>query len=415
MRILVANDGLEHGSLSVPRLARQLALHLSTQGHETALVGAVGDRASVGEGWDEGLKTFRIYSDYPVRFRAVRGLYNRDTVPKFRDIVSRWKPDVVHFHNVHTHLSFHCLEVARRAGARVLLTAHDVMLFWSGKLECFDERTTLEDVLGGRIDYRTRWWRAAAHQRFRYLPLRNALVRRLVARHAHRVISVSDCLHEALTRNGFANLTTIHNGVPADVMDTKDANVDGFRRKFAANGRKLILAGGRLGYLKGIEHLLQAVARLDDGVRLVIAGRGTPAYEDRLRRLAESLRIDRRVTFTGWIEGEALRSAFAAADVCVNPSLCFETLSMFNLEAMAAAKPVVTTFFGGARETIVEGDSGTFVNPYRIEQLASRLSTLLDDDARAVVMGERGRRRVAERFDAATQMRRVRELYDDAS
>ncbi|MGH7897259.1 MAG: glycosyltransferase family 4 protein [Candidatus Binatia bacterium] len=416
MKVLVVNDDLEHGSLSVPRLAHQLARHLAAGGTETALLGAVADPALEGERRDGGLTIFQIHSDYPMRFRAYRGLYNPATVRKFRDIVSRWRPDVVHFHNVHTHLSFYCLKVARRLGARVILTAHDVMLFWSGKLDCFDAGTSLADVADGKIDYRTRWWRELGRQRLRYLPLRNTLVRSLVGRHAQRIVSVSDCLRHALALNGYRNTTTIHNGVPAGDGLASDEEARDWRRRLELDGKRVVFAGGRLSPLKGIEQLLRAVARLGgEGVHLIIAGRGSVPYEGRLRRLAADLGLERRTLFTGWIEGGALRSAFAAADVCVNPSLCFETLSMFNLEAMAAGRPVVTTFFGGACETIVDGDNGRFVNPHRIDDLAARLGEVLDDEAARLRMGERGRERAAAKFDAATQMERVRELYHAAS
>jgi hypothetical protein len=56
-------------------------------------------------GW-AAIVTF--YSNYRPRFRAWRGLYNPQTVPKFRAILARTKPDIVHFHNIHSHLSFAC-------------------------------------------------------------------------------------------------------------------------------------------------------------------------------------------------------------------------------------------------------------------------------------------------------------------
>ena len=48
-----------------------------------------------------------------------------------------WRPDVVHAHLIHTHLGYHALTQARRAGAGVVFTAHDVMTFCYQKLTCF--------------------------------------------------------------------------------------------------------------------------------------------------------------------------------------------------------------------------------------------------------------------------------------
>lgn len=411
MRILVVNDELNHQTLSVPRLAHQLARQLVARGHEVTLVGTVRDRRDEGDPCVDGLRTITIYSNYRPRFRAWRGLYNPQTVPAFRHLVARIRPDVVHFHNVHTHLSFACLRVARRSGARVLLTAHDVMLFWDGKLACFDESTTQDDVARGAIDYRYRWWRAARRQRLRYLPFRNAIVRRRVAADVDRLISVSDALGRALAANGFPRSTTIHNGTSPDSRTDPD-DLDRFKRRLGLDGHQVVLSGGRLSYLKGMDHLLHAIARLAcERVKLLIIGRGSAAYEQHLRALANQLGIGAQVVFAGWIDTAALATAFASSDVCVNPSLCFETLSMFNLEAMMAGKPVVSTFFGGASETIVDGESGLFANPYDVAAMTDRIGTLLRSDALARAMGARGRARALAEFDSATQTAKVCELY----
>ncbi len=402
---------MNHQTSSVPRLAHQLARHLTAQRHEVTLVGTVRDRREEGETRDGELSIARIYSNYRPRFRAWRGLYNPQTVPKFRRLLARTRPDVVHFHNVHSHLSFACLRLARGAGARVFLTAHDVMLFWDGKLACFDAATRLDDVVSGAVDYRYRWWRAVRTHRFRYLPLRNAMVRRRVEADAERLISVSKTLSHALGANGYRHATTIHNGTAAN-PPASQADVDRCKSRFGLNGHKVVLGGGRLSYLKGMDHLLQAVALLSRArVKLLIVGRGSAGYEEHLRRLAQRLGIEEQVVFAGWVGLDDLASVLASSDVCVNPSLCFETLSMFNLEAMMAGKPIVSTFFGGPAETIVDGESGLFVNPYDVEALASRIRDVLGDEAVAHEMGTRGRARALDRFDAAKQTAKVSELY----
>jgi len=411
MRILVVNDELNHHT-SVPKLVHQLARHLHARRHDVTVLGTVRNLRDEGERNDAGVRVITIRSDYRPRFRAWRGVYNPQTVPKFRAILARLKPDVVHFHNVHTHLSFACLHLARRAGARVFLTAHDVMLFWDGKLVCFDETTTRDDVRRGTVDYRYRWWRAVRAHRLRYLPFRNALVRRRVATDVEQLVSVSDVLGQALTANGYCQPTTIHNGTARDGWRSAPGDVDRFKRRFGLDGSQVVLSGGRLSYLKGMDHLLRAVAGLShEWVKLVIVGRGSDAYERHLRALAERLGIATQVVFAGWLDLGELASAFACAAVCVNPSLCFETLSMFNLEAMMAERPVVSTFFGGPAETIVEGESGLFVNPYDTAALTERIGAVLSNDTTACEMGARGRARALERFDEATQTAKVCELY----
>ncbi len=411
MRVLIVNDGLEHRHLSVPRLARQLALFLAAAGDEVALLGTVRRRAEAGERREDGLLVVRLATSYPPRFRAWIGTLNPQILPAFARFLRRFRPDVVHFHNVHTYVSFYALELARRHGARVLLTAHDVMLFWGGKLDCYDAITSREQVERGEISYRRGWRETAAAERLRWFPPRAWIVRRLVNRHAARVIAVSHRLRQALVQNGLDSVVTIHNGVEAAARTVGGEKIKRFRRRHGLDGRRVLLAGGRLSRLKGLDPLLTAMARLDRRAALMVIGGGTEPFEAALGGRIDELGLTPSVVLTGWLESEDLACAYRCADVCVNPSLCFETLSMFNLEAALAGKPVISTFFGGAAETVVHGETGLLVNPHDVGALAGALAAVLDDPARARSMGERGRRRVRRCFDAATQMGRVRELY----
>ena len=78
---------------------------------------------------------------------------------------------------------------------------------------------------------------------------------------------------------------------------------------------------------------------------------------------------------------------------------------------MAAARPVVATDIGGAREAIVEGETGWIVPPRDDRALADRIVELLRDPERARAMGERGRLVVTEKFSCAAQLARIEELY----
>ncbi|MGH9440709.1 MAG: glycosyltransferase [Thermoanaerobaculia bacterium] len=152
------------------------------------------------------------------------------------------------------------------------------------------------------------------------------------------------------------------------------AGGEGTGERFAA---KTILFLSRLHPKKGVELLLEAFAgmtarkaetarphplpplppgegvaggpgersrtRSDTGhFRLVIAGSGEPDYESRLRRLAESLGISEKVTFPGWLDGDAKTAALAGADLFVLPS-SQENFGLAVLEAMAAGVPVAVS------------------------------------------------------------------------
>src|SRR5690606_18210714 len=90
----------------------------------------------------------------------------------------------------------------------------------------------------------------------------------------------------------------------------------------------------------------------------------------------------------------------AAADVIVCSSR-FESYGMVNVEAMASAKPVVSTRRGGPSETVVDGETGFLVDAGDASALADHVVALLNDPALRARLGAAGRARVEAHFSAA--------------
>jgi phosphatidylinositol alpha-1,6-mannosyltransferase len=67
------------------------------------------------------------------------------------------------------------------------------------------------------------------------------------------------------------------------------------------------------------------------------------------------------------------------------------------IEAAACGRPVVVGDSGGARESVVDGETGVLVDGANVDEVAGAIATLLCDPALARAMGAAGRERV-ERF-----------------
>jgi glycosyltransferase involved in cell wall biosynthesis len=331
-----------------------------------------------------------------VRFRAWVGLRNRRVIGPLREVLRAWKPDVVHSQLVHTHLSYAALTEARAAGAGVVFTAHDSMTWCYQKLDCFHGG---EEHGWGLKDYRAYWQKCIPCQRLRYRPGRNAAIRKVLERDVDRFTVVSDALGEAVRANGIRVDRTVHNAVRLKQRLPDAAAVTAFRARFGLEGKRLIAIGGRLHHLKGVHEMFRILARLRaefDDLRLVVMGR-----EDVYRGFepeARELGVADLVVPTGWLDGEELDSAYAALDVLVSPSICFETFGMVNLEAMEMSRPVVVTSFGGCRETVREGVTGFVANPFDTEGFGECIARLLRDPELARAMGAAGRALLEERF-----------------
>jgi glycosyltransferase involved in cell wall biosynthesis len=175
----------------------------------------------------------------------------------------------------------------------------------------------------------------------------------------------------------------------------------------------VLLEVGRLCAVKGQRDAIAALPLLGRAdVTLLLAGEdieGGGAYLDALERQASQLGVRDRVRFLG--RRDDVPALLAAADALVLPSWQ-EGLPLVVLEAMAAGVPVVATSVGGTPEAVVDGETGLLVPPRDVPALTAAIDTLLDDPERARRLGEAGRRRVRERFDAAESTRRILGLYE---
>ena len=397
MRILFLNDLHDPRIGSSVRQMYQQGERLRALGHATALVTATQDEAAATPTEIEGMEVFRLHSDYGLRFRAWTSLDNPRVREPVRRVIAEWRPDVVHSHLLHTHLSYASLTSARAAGAGVVFTAHDVMSFCYQKLTCFHGG---EKHGGALRDYEAYWQKCVPCQRLRWNPWRNAAIRAILARDVDRLTVVSDELGTVLRANRIRVDRTVHNATRAQPVLPDAELVRAFRERHGLAGARVIAMGGRLHEQKGVLQLLRMLALLArrfPDLRLLVLG-DRSVYEREFEAHARALGVADRVVGTGWLDGPDLQAAYAATDVFVTPSICFDTFGMVNLEAMEHAKPVVATVFGGSPECVEDGVTGFLANPFDIEAYAERIARLLADPGLARRMGEAGRARWLERF-----------------
>jgi glycosyltransferase involved in cell wall biosynthesis len=240
------------------------------------------------------------------------------------------------------------------------------------------------------------------------------LVDRWLAGATGRIICVAEAVRDFYrTRVGIAaeKLTRIHNGVMLEpFQELPDPSQQ--RTALGVDPRsRVLLAVGRLLPEKGHRYLLEALTRLRERhprTVLLVAGEGPLRGE--LERASRAAGLNGSVRFLG--NREDIPCLLLAADVLVLPSLR-EGLPLVVLEAMAAAKPVVVSDVGGTREAVVDGVTGLLVPPADPSALASALSVLLADPAKAQAMGREGRRRVEREFSAERMVREVERVYEE--
>lgn len=414
MKILVMTDhfppdspgGAGQVTLTQCRALRQL-------GHDVQVLSVRQDDDAPADIVVAGVPVHRLKITYPLRWRAYLSLYNPSAARGVAASLDRFQPDIVHAHNVHMYLTYHSLALARRRGLPVILTTHDVMSVAYQKFDSYIDPTWQH--VPETFDYRVTPLSQLRKQRFRYFPLRNAIIRRLIDRHVNVLVSPSRALIDVLRANHIhaPQMIVVPNSIdPADFDSNPEAQA-AFRAAQGLGDRKIILFAGRINHAKGGDQILRAlpmiVRRVPDAVLLVLSRPG--GYGDLMMKQAESLGVQGHIRFAGWLTGDALSAAFGATDVCVIPSVTFDNFPTVALEAGSAGTPVVATCFGGAGELVIDGKTGFIVNPYNVEMLAERIADLLLDDALRAEMGDQARQRVLANYDWLKQAERLLSIY----
>lgn len=348
-----------------------LALGMKKAGQEVSIITTCRKKEEAGEFDYRGLKVFKIASDYPGKWRAYVSLYNILVVWELENILKRVKPDIVHANNIHHYLSYHSLKIAKKY-AKVVITFRDVMSFSFGKLmtekylKNFDAHLTWPDHL---MQAKKRW-----------NPLRNIIIKYYLG-YVDKKFAVSHALKIALEQNGIHDVEVIHTGIDLSEYPTS----------FDKHNKKIIFFAGRLSDAKGakvVEEAMQTISTEVPDVELRLAGTGGK-----------------------WLDREGMRAAYAATNVVIVPSLCFDALPRTVLEASASGRPVIGTPYGGAKEVIVDGVTGYIVDPFKIDELAEKIIDLLKNSEKAEKFGKAGRERVKAAFNLDEKIKSILACY----
>jgi glycosyltransferase involved in cell wall biosynthesis len=238
------------------------------------------------------------------------------------------------------------------------------------------------------------------------------LVRATLAR-ADRIIVSNERLLEGspILAPHLAKCSVVPFGVDAAFWGELDGGERADAERLAAAHPRLVLGVGRLVPYKGFDVLIEALTRID--ATAVIVGDG--AQSSRLRRLIERRGMGHRVLLFGSVSRERLRVLLHAARVFAFPSVTTaETFGIAQLEAMAAALPIVNTALpSGVPDVAREGIEALTVPPGDPVKLAEAIGRLLDDPCLAASLGNAGRKRTIGEFDQRVFVDRVHALYAD--
>jgi len=245
------------------------------------------------------------------------------------------------------------------------------------------------------------------------------LLQRAAYAFADQIVANSGSARQKLIDEGIKDtrITVIHNGLdlervtaPLGFSREETLRALGVGQMPGAPKRFVTIVANMRHEVKDYPMFLRAAQRVSKAVPEVgflLAGEG--GLQESIKELAAQLQIGGNTFMLGRCANIA--QLLAISDVCVLSSKA-EGFSNSILEYMAAERPVVATAVGGAREAIVEGETGYTVPSGDDEQMAKRIIELLCDPQRARLMGEKGRLVVEQKFSSRALFKNTESLYD---
>jgi glycosyltransferase involved in cell wall biosynthesis len=187
-----------------------------------------------------------------------------------------------------------------------------------------------------------------------------------------------------------------------------------------ANAVPRIISVGRLVAFKGFEHLVDACAELARrGLDFTCEIIGDGPLRDNLQAKIDMLNLSPRVRLLGSLSQgavlEKLRGAniFALASV-TDPQGASDVFPTVIIEAMATARPVVSTRLAGIPESVVHGETGLLVAPGDTMALTEALGQLIQDPELRLRYGRAGRARLEQHFRIEHTVAPLIELFERA-
>lgn len=365
------------------------------------------------DGWLEKspLKIFTTKNtDLPWFLRSYLCLRNPKIEKQFKQFLENTKPDVVHFHGMYHQLPYYLIKIAKNFQARTVITLHDVMIISPQKLHHFIKKDlTITDAKKYKISF----FELLKQNGKAFNPLRNYLIRRYL-NYADTILSVSEELKTALSVNKIKNIQVLHNGIKSEEWVVEESKISEFRTRYGLVNKYVIFISGRLSGAKGVKEtllMLKEVIKNHSNTVLFLAC-NQDLYSQNILDLATKIGVEKNLIFSGWLNREQIKVAYASSDIVLVPSVVFDSFPTVNLEAMASKKPVIGTCFGGTKEAITDGVNGYIVNPYLTKLFAEKVIYLINNPDIAKNMGQMGRKIVTDSFSQKKHIEKLIKIYE---
>jgi glycosyltransferase involved in cell wall biosynthesis len=317
--------------------------------------------------------SFVVSNDYIDTINTVSLALNTIWSKKYYKIllqkIKTEKFDIIHIHNFFPLLSPSIFYAAQKAGAKVVMTAHNYRLVCPNAL-MFIENKICNDCQGKTIPYP-----ALFKKCYRNNFLATAATVTMLGFHnlVHTwknkidgIICISEFVKGQLILGGFdeKQLYVKYNFVASNLPPNFEPE-------------DYYVFVGRTSDQKGIELLLKTFQQIQK--KIVIIGDGPLTY-----MVQEFVKRNNNIEYLGKLSLEETYKKVAKAKALISPSQSNEPFGRTIIEAFAHGTPVIGSALGGITELIKEGSNGFLFDPYKESDLVNTINkfeSVIDKEA----------------------------------
>ena len=325
--------------------------------------------------------------EVPNLVRHIAPLRDRRCLKELRELIRKWKPDVVHTHSSKAGI------LGRKAA-------------WAEKVP-----VVVHTIHGLAFHPYQSWWK-------NFLYIR---AERWASHRCHAMVSVADAMTVQALAQGIGRpeqFVTIRSAMETEHFIAPATKREELRARFGWDESVVVLGTiARLAELKGHDDMIDAFGEMltqtgatANAPKVALLWVGDGWWRDRLVARLKALGIADRVAMTGLVDPSEIPAWISAMDVIVHPSYR-EGLPRAVVQGMLKQKPVIAYDVDGAREVCQHERTGLLVKAGDSRALRAAAQWMIDHPNERRVMGERGREVVRVDFDWRTMNTHLLELY----
>lgn len=247
------------------------------------------------------------------------------------------------------------------------------------------------------------------HKRAKWGKLASAYImlgEKVAAKYADSIIVLSRAVQEYF-RNIYGRETVF---IPNGVNKPQIVPPDLITREYNLQKEGYILYLGRLVPEKGIKYLIEAFKQVHTNKRLVIAG-GASDTDEYAKELVELAQEDKRIIFTGFVQGRILEELYSNAYLYVLPS-DLEGMPLSLLEAMSYGNCCIVSDIPECLDVV--RNNGIVFKKGNVLELAEKLQDVCDYPEKVMRYKENSAQYVCNKYNWDDVVKKTLELYKNS-